>query len=115
MLEKAALELLRDEPGKRYAIIGEMLELGVAGPRLHRELADACVGLDGVLCVGEGMRHLYDVLPDVQRLGFAARAENVDLDALRSRLGKRSTVLVKGSNRVFWACDFLQRLRDAWA
>jgi len=111
---RAALELLRDEPGQRYAIVGEMLELGADGPRLHRELASACVGLDGVLCVGEGMRPLHEALPAQQRLGYFERANDVDLKALRTRLDAPAIVLVKGSNRVFWACHFVERLRSAW-
>jgi UDP-N-acetylmuramoyl-tripeptide--D-alanyl-D-alanine ligase len=110
----AALALLAEAPTPRYAVLGEMLELGRDSAHYHRALASACAGVDGVVCVGEGMRALYDALPAGQRLAFADRAEDLDLAALRQRLRGPCTVLIKGSNRVFWAVAFAARLRAAW-
>ena len=55
---RAALALLANAeigpPGRRIAVLGDMLELGPAGADLHRQLADEIVphGLDLVFCCG---------------------------------------------------------------
>jgi len=110
---RAALDSLSAEPGRRYAVLGEMRELGALAPQAHRDLASACARLDGVVCVGAGTRPLYDALRAEQRLGFAEEQIGVDLDALAARLARPATVLVKGSNRVFWVHGFVGRLIQA--
>jgi UDP-N-acetylmuramoyl-tripeptide--D-alanyl-D-alanine ligase len=73
---QAALISLAHAGGKRrFAIIGEMLELGEASDDYHRALAATCAGLDGVFCVGAGTRVLLEALPVSRRLGYA---ETVD-------------------------------------
>jgi UDP-N-acetylmuramoyl-tripeptide--D-alanyl-D-alanine ligase len=108
---RAALQTLaaRPEP-RRFALLGEMLELGEEGPDYHRALAKWTAGLTGVYCVGEGMRALFDALPeDLARAWFPA----VD-DALTQQLSRElrpgDVLLVKGSNRVFWAKDYVKTL-----
>ena len=62
----AALDSLKARPvpsGRRIAILGDMLELGVDAPAYHEKLAEHLPGLDGVYCVGPLMRHLYDLVP----------------------------------------------------
>jgi UDP-N-acetylmuramoyl-tripeptide--D-alanyl-D-alanine ligase len=108
---RAALEELATETGgRRYALLGEMRELGNDAPRLHRELADACASLDGVFCVGSGMQPLYDALPAHVRLGFAESQDQVSVDQLIAGLTAGDRLLVKGSNRVFWVHGFVERL-----
>jgi UDP-N-acetylmuramoyl-tripeptide--D-alanyl-D-alanine ligase len=55
---KAALETVSALPaaGRRVAVLGDMLELGAAAERYHREIGEfaAGCGLDLVLCVGPG-------------------------------------------------------------
>jgi UDP-N-acetylmuramoyl-tripeptide--D-alanyl-D-alanine ligase len=99
--------------GKGYAIVGEMLELGAESARYHRELAAACAPLDGVFCVGAGMKVLFDALPAGKRLGFADHASAIELDPLVACWRPGDRILVKGSNRVFWANQFVPRLVDA--
>lgn len=111
---RAALEALVSAPAKRrFAIIGEMLELGEASDDYHRSLAEACRGIDGIFCVGPGARVLFDVLPQGQRMGYADRVEDIVLTELTSRFGDGDRVLVKGSNRVFWTKRFVEMLVDA--
>ena len=108
---RAALEELAAEPeGRRFALLGEMLELGDASAAYHADLAGACAGLDGVLCVGEAMRGLHDALPSAQQLGWHESVAGVDLDALLERFAAGDRILIKGSNRVFWAQDFVAHL-----
>jgi len=111
---RAALEGLQAEPdGRRLALLGEMLELGDASAAYHVELAEVCSGLHGVLCVGEGMRALHDVLPPDQQLGWHESIAKIELDALLNRFAPGDRILIKGSNAVFWAHDFVARLTKA--
>ena len=111
---KAALQgLVRRSERRRFALLGEMLELGPDGAAFHRGLADLAGRLDGVFCVGEGMRALADVLPAGRCLGWQARADEALIERLAALLEPGDALLVKGSNRVFWAGDFLTRVRRA--
>jgi UDP-N-acetylmuramoyl-tripeptide--D-alanyl-D-alanine ligase len=59
--------------GRRIAVLGDMLELGVTGPGLHRGLADAIRmnGIDSVFCCGPLMRNLWEALPSTKKGGYA--------------------------------------------
>jgi UDP-N-acetylmuramoyl-tripeptide--D-alanyl-D-alanine ligase len=52
----AALELLNSQPGRRFAVLGKMLELGDQSLELHRQVGSraAELGLDGLVVVAEG-------------------------------------------------------------
>jgi UDP-N-acetylmuramoyl-tripeptide--D-alanyl-D-alanine ligase len=56
----AALHVLEDlpAPGKRWAILGDMLELGTDTTRLHEEAGKGAAFLDGLIVVGELARSL---------------------------------------------------------
>ena len=111
---QAALESLAGaDAERRFAIVGEMLELGDASDDYHRALAGACTGLDGVYCVGPGTRALVDALPGSQRLGYAETVDQIDLTQLAGTFAEGDRVLVKGSNRVFWTTSFLAALETA--
>jgi UDP-N-acetylmuramoyl-tripeptide--D-alanyl-D-alanine ligase len=84
--------------GRRIAILGDMLELGAEGERLHRALADALetAKVDLVFCSGPLMHSLWQALPSGRRGGYAETAaalEPVVLDAIRAG----DAVMVKGS------------------
>ncbi len=108
---KAALAVLRgrSEP-RRFALLGEMLELGEESEDFHRGLAEHTAGLTGVFCVGEGMRPLFDALPESRRMLWCPRADESLTDALKATLQAGDVLLVKGSNRVFWAQDYVGTL-----
>ncbi|MDE0350720.1 MAG: UDP-N-acetylmuramoyl-tripeptide--D-alanyl-D-alanine ligase [Gammaproteobacteria bacterium] len=99
--------------GRTVALLGEMLELGEDSGRLHTALVPLCARIDRVLCVGAGMRELHDGLEPSRRLGFIESPDDLDATALTALLEPGDVVLLKGSNRVFWARDFAARLRDA--
>ncbi len=93
---------------KTYALLGEMLELGEDSDRYHQSLAREVTFLAGFWAVGEGMRVL-ESLPNC--LGWTASADDELLAQLVPRLATGDAVLIKGSNRVFWAKNFVARLR----
>lgn len=107
----AALRSLGTESGRTIAVLGEMLELGDDGERLHAGMAEACRGVDRVVCVGEAMRALYDRLPSHQRLASFDSPEDIDTDAIVDALQPGDVLLLKGSNRVFWSRNFAGVLR----
>jgi UDP-N-acetylmuramoyl-tripeptide--D-alanyl-D-alanine ligase len=95
---RAALGLLAAASGRKVAVLGDMLELGAEGPRLHAELAAAVddARVDLVLTAGALMRHLHDALPVARR---GAHVETADAlgPVLAAVLRPGDTVLVKGS------------------
>ncbi len=101
---RAALEVLAATPtgpgGRRVAVLGDMAELGPAGPEAHAGLADAVHGsVDRLFTVGPLMNHLVDRLPLGCRGGSAHDAAAM-ADLLAGQLGPGDVVLVKGSRRV---------------
>ena len=69
----AALELLAAQPGRRFAVLGTMLELGERSLELHQEVAARAVqlGLDGLVLVdggaeGKAMAEVAASLPHLQ-------------------------------------------------
>lgn len=107
-----ALEALARTSGQRVAILGEMLELGASAPAMHGEIAQYCDDLDGVITVGEGFANWPGPASSAD-WGHYDTAAEIDLDALAVRLSPEATILVKGSNKVFWTTGFVARLREA--
>jgi UDP-N-acetylmuramoyl-tripeptide--D-alanyl-D-alanine ligase len=71
----AALALLDRQPGRHFAVLGTMLELGDQSVALHRSVAERAVqlGLDGLVLVaggpeGEAMLAAAAALPRLQRV-----------------------------------------------
>ncbi len=99
---RAALATLgltpRAEFGRRVAVLGDMLELGEEGPRLHRELAEHIdgAGVDVVFACGELMAELYEALPPHRRGGYTKTAEEL-APLLTADIGAGDVVMVKGS------------------
>jgi len=110
---QAALESLALRPGRKIAVLGEMLELGRESARFHADLAEYCSPLDTVVCVGAGMRPLYEALVEPLRASWHANAGEPLIRELSEEVAPGDTLLVKGSNRVFWAQGFVSKLADA--
>jgi UDP-N-acetylmuramoyl-tripeptide--D-alanyl-D-alanine ligase len=102
---RAALAVLAaTEPGvgaRRVAVLGDMLELGNASERLHRELADplAAAEVDRVFLIGEAIAALDEVLPEGKRGGLWRSPEEA-MPALLRFLGPGDVVTIKGSRAV---------------
>jgi UDP-N-acetylmuramoyl-tripeptide--D-alanyl-D-alanine ligase len=94
----AAIDVLGRQPGRKIAVLGDMLELGEQGPDLHaglaRPLAEAAVDL--VFTSGPQMRHLHDTLPASRGAAWAETSEQLAPRVVEA-LTAGDVVLVKGS------------------
>jgi UDP-N-acetylmuramoyl-tripeptide--D-alanyl-D-alanine ligase len=99
---RAALATLgltpRTEFKRRVAILGDMLELGGLGPKLHQDLAGVIeeAEVDVVFACGEMMRGLYEALPPSRRGAYAKTAEQLEA-SVTNGVGPGDIVMVKGS------------------
>jgi UDP-N-acetylmuramoyl-tripeptide--D-alanyl-D-alanine ligase len=88
----------RIRPGRRIAILGDMLELGEGEARFHADLArhPGMAAIDRVHCLGPRMAALWEALPEARRGERHDRAEDMAARA-RSLVDAGDVVLVKGS------------------
>jgi UDP-N-acetylmuramoyl-tripeptide--D-alanyl-D-alanine ligase len=93
----AALALLAKAPGRKIAVLGDMLEMGAEGPALHAGLAQYLAAADLVFLCGPLMRSLHDALPADRRHGYAANSKELAAHVVAA-VKTGDTVLVKGSN-----------------
>ena len=100
----AALDLLAGLPGRRIAVLGEMLELGKGAATGHREVGTAAAATaDLLIAVGAGASGIAAGAKaaglDASRV-LEARDRDAALDLLRDRLRDGDVVLVKASRGV---------------
>ncbi|MFW2392783.1 MAG: UDP-N-acetylmuramoylalanyl-D-glutamyl-2,6-diaminopimelate--D-alanyl-D-alanine ligase [Methyloceanibacter sp.] len=99
---RAALATLglapRDAYKRRVAVLGDMLELGAEGPKLHAGLAEAVdeAGVDVVFACGELMDSLFQALPAGRQGGYAKSSEELSPKLLEA-VGPGDVIMVKGS------------------
>jgi len=100
----AALELLADLPGRRVAVLGEMLELGDAHDAGHAAVGAAAAPVaDLLVVVGDGA---FGIVEGAMAAGLAPeRIHHVSdaddaLEVLRPRLRDGDVTLVKGSRGI---------------
>lgn len=96
---RAGLEILAKQPGsKKIAVLGDMLELGLRGPALHREIGAFaresgvdCLVTVGELgsCIAQGAEGMAEIYPCADQEEAKA--------ALRKAVRPGSTILVKAS------------------
>ncbi len=103
---RAALAALFESAGRarKIAVLGDMLELGDDGPRMHRELGTfAAERLDRLVCVGPIAREIGRGASDAgmpeDRIAWFAEAAEV-APFLAPKLEPGDVVLVKGSRGV---------------
>jgi len=107
---KFALEALSLVPqGRKIALLGEMLELGESGKAAHRAMIESCRSLDGVLTFGEGFKGAEDTLGNIHWGHYSSVAE-LNLNELAGKLEVGDTILIKGSNKIFWVNKFVEAL-----
>ena len=98
-MSAALSALAARQGGRKLALLGEMLELGDEAGGHHESVARQAAGLDRAWLVGAGWAQ-----PD------AASADDALLDEVAGALNAGDHLLIKGSNKVFWAAGFVERL-----
>lgn len=111
---KYALQGLGALAGRNYAILGDMLELGDEADRFHKELAADCTELEGVITVGKQMNSLAECLAPDKIIASYDEASQIDLSKLVHSLREGDNILIKGSNKIFWQNQFVQKLITAF-
>jgi UDP-N-acetylmuramoyl-tripeptide--D-alanyl-D-alanine ligase len=84
--------------GRRIAVLGDMLELGPKGAKLHTDLVEPILAnaVDLVFCSGPLMRGLWNALPSERRGGCADTAAALEPQVIAAvRAG--DAIMVKGS------------------
>ena len=99
----AALDLLADQPGRRFAVLGTMLELGERSVELHRAVAAraAALKLDGLVLVdgSDAGQAMAEVASGLIRLALVATPEAA-AEPLGQWLKAGDVVLLKASRGV---------------
>lgn len=95
---RAALAVLALQPAtRRIAVLGDMLELGDAGPAEHAGLAGPVTqAADRLFTCGRLMRHLFDTVPPHIRAAHAADAAAL-APIVAQQVAPGDAILVKGS------------------
>lgn len=101
---KASIDVLADIPcsGKRYAVLGDMFELGEDSAKYHYEIGSyaASSSIDEVICIGELSKNIKQAVDDAQTKVHAYSFMDKEEAAiyLISLLRPEDIVLLKASN-----------------
>lgn len=102
--------------GRRIAVLGDMLELGVQSDALHAALTKPLMaaGIDLLFACGPHMKKLFNAVPKAKRGVYAATSEDLKKSLLHS-VRANDVVVVKGSlgSRMGLLVDALQELGHA--
>jgi UDP-N-acetylmuramoyl-tripeptide--D-alanyl-D-alanine ligase len=92
-----AVLALNGRPGRRIAVLGDMLELGESAAAAHEALAPAVAqSADLLFACGPEMRRLFDLTPAHQRGAYEACSESL-APIVAAAIAPGDVVLVKGS------------------
>ena len=131
-MQAAIAAFCQRDSRRKIAVLGEMRELGDESAAAHKTLLTQLGGFDEVILVGSAMLHLAvsEGLFDQQtaasaaehgsglvhnNLHFYPEASELLLKDLTGLIHAEDALLIKGSNRVFWARDFVSKLLKAIA
>ena len=99
----AALDLLAQQSGRRFAVIGTMLELGSSSVELHQAVVSRAVelGLDGLVavCSGEEATAMESAAAPLERFALVESPEQA-AKSLNAWLQPGDTLLLKASRGV---------------
>ena len=97
---KAALTMFREYPAKRrYALLGDMLELGGISPSAHEEVGRqaAAAGLELLVCYGEEAKHTAKAAAEAGLKAVHAATYREAADLLLAAMQPGDALLVKAS------------------
>ncbi|WP_208440486.1 UDP-N-acetylmuramoylalanyl-D-glutamyl-2,6-diaminopimelate--D-alanyl-D-alanine ligase [Bartonella raoultii] len=115
---RAALDLLAIGPvggnGRRIAILGDMLELGVYSEKLHRDLVKpvSLSGANPVFLFGKAMKFLASDLSASVEVHYAENAEKI-LPLILAEIADGDLLMVKSSNSLY-SSDIVRALLDRY-
>ncbi len=96
----ASLELLVSKPGRHFAVLGTMLELGAESISLHQKVLQRAVdlGLDGIVFVscGEESKIIKKIIKELPNHDLVRTPEDAAISLL-SWLSPGDNILIKGS------------------
>ncbi len=101
----AALGVLKTGGGKRFAVLGDMLELGEHAKALHSNVGEKVPqSADVLICVGEDARYIAESaadkgMPTENIYLYPSKSYEKAAELLLSLLSEGDTVLFKASNR----------------
>ncbi len=99
----AALDLLASQPGRRFAVLGTMLELGQDSVQLHKAVVDHATGLDidglVVVATGDEAKIMMEAGSTLARFRLVDKPE-LAAEPLREWLKPDDTVLLKASRGI---------------
>jgi UDP-N-acetylmuramoyl-tripeptide--D-alanyl-D-alanine ligase len=109
------LEMAKPEgEGRRIAVLGDMLELGPEGPRMHAALANAFLKSQTQLlfCCGAQMDALYQVVPEPWRGAHAKDSQQL-ATLVAAAVQPGDVLLIKGSkgSKMGYVIEALQALQ----
>lgn len=95
----ASIKALGLRSGRKIAVIGDMLELGTDGPKMHADLITPILSakIDKVYLVGPLMKNLWDVLP-FELKGMHVQNPTDLISLLKRDLQTGDNVLIKASH-----------------
>ncbi len=95
---KAALKTMSYYSGRKIAILGDMTEMGPESVCLHAALKEDIItnNIDKVICFGNIMRNLYEVLPENKKFGSYLTLKDL-ANELPNKLIDGDILLIKGS------------------
>lgn len=96
----SSIRALSNKMGKRIAILGDMLELGVDSPELHRKMGELAAekGIDMLIAIGADARYIYEGYAASKRGGRYYRTREELFPELESLINAGDVVLVKASH-----------------
>ena len=109
MMASLRTQLDRETSGKNVAVIGEMLELGDESVQKHEELLQVLKNFDRVFLVGDVFSTLI-AEHDKKSFSVCSKADKNLARDIRNETNEGDTILVKGSNKIFWSHNFVAEL-----
>ena len=115
---QATLEVfagMRVQNGRKFLVLGDMLELGNKSLELHENLADAVLKCeaDSIFLVGEQMAALAEKLGKTRISGHSLSVGGINTSILNS-LDYGDVIMIKGSNGMRLG-DLVSQIRDRFA